>query len=554
METSKKSIVDILSRNFDNSLILLDFLKQNSVDYYTYIKKYKDITTTYLDKISKLSLNNTKLDTTQANNLNLVPIKHVLQKVPLLLKSQVDKLKKFLEQIDSIIKSMESASKIDANEINNLKKNFEESKKKCSKNAQKYKKLMELYSNTEKKLIKYYVLLKKNKNKELEEEKNIALSSLDEAKNCAKEYLSSTGSDNYYMAFQEEACQSLNELVDKISNILSQLDNGTTNFYKYFYECYSPLIKIIEDNNNSPINVQKLIDDNISLTFFEEKDYPVPKYKLQVIERQKSEDSKNYKTKNANNIPVLKDKNILEIVKSFSKYPNLIDIGNYNIKDKEEDMHFKKLIDDLILIKKFKKSKIKPEKLTKEQKAEIFELVKKKRNRVIFLQRLNKVRTFGKFEYPKESFDDISKLLLAILEQIEEEEDVKSFELTTILAQTFYYLKNGEKYYFNQDICTHKIFGVEKIWKQLIEHVISIKHESQLNMEEKKRVEKAAEIAFAQIIAIENNMLSFEVDINIIERVMKEYVEKYNLKEEFSQIIMEEIEKKKKEQNPDVGK
>ena len=97
------------------------------------------------------------------------------------------------------------------------------------------------------------------------------------------------------------------------------------------------------------------------------------------------------------------------------------------------------------------------------------------------------------------------------------------------------------------------------MWKKLIEFVIKEKSE-QFNKIDykieitdendenyKKRKNKIAEIVFAQILAITNNMCDFDFDLNKTEQIMNEYIKKYNLNESFEQIIMDIINNKKKE-------
>ena len=66
-------------------------------------------------------------------------------------------------------------------------------------------------------------------------------------------------------------------------------------------------------------------------------------------------------------------------------------------------------------------------------------------------------------------------------------------------------------------------------------------------MMNKKKKEKIIEIVFAQLIAIVHNMVDFEFDLNITEKIMEEYIDKYNLTETHKLIIMEMVENKKKE-------
>ena len=75
---------------------------------------------------------------------------------------------------------------------------------------------------------------------------------------------------------------------------------------------------------------------------------------------------------------------------------------------------------------------------------------------------------------------------------------------------------------------------------------LEYKIESIHNDEEKKR-NKIIEIIFAQIIAVVHNMIDFEYDLDRTEKIITEYIDKYNLTETHKLIIMEMIENKRKE-------
>ena len=204
-------------------------------------------------------------------------------------------------------------------------------------------------------------------------------------------------------------------------------------------------------------------------------------------------------------------------------------------------------------MKKYKKSKKKIVKITQEEKNKLFELVKKKENADIFLTRLNKIRSFGNFEYPKKIMEDTQKIFLIILD-ILDEKDTFLFQFCLILSQTFYYIENGNKIYLYKNIKHHKTFHSEEMWRNLIESVIIEKQEKYDEVEykidnynEEKKKNKIIEIVFAQLIAMVHNMIDFEFDLDITEKIITEYIDKYELTDTHKLIIMEMIENKKKE-------
>ena len=249
---------------------------------------------------------------------------------------------------------------------------------------------------------------------------------------------------------------------------------------------------------------------------------------------------------------------LLGLAKKFYHNFKMVSKTKYDIQSEEEKIKVKNYTDKLILMKKYKKSKKENEKMTHEEKKKLLELVKKKENREIFLSRLNKIRSFGNFEYPKKVFDEILKVFNIILDQIEVDQDPFSFQFCVILSQTFYFLENGQKEYFCKFLNYHKVFHNPEMWKKLAEFMIKEKIDKYNDVEykvqnnkysddENQKKEKINQIIFAQLISVSNNMCDFNFDIDMAEKIMLEYIKRYDIGENYTQIIMEIINNKRKE-------
>ena len=67
-----------------------------------------------------------------------------------------------------------------------------------------------------------------------------------------------------------------------------------------------------------------------------------------------------------------------------------------------------------------------------------------------------------------------------------------------------------------------------------------------MNDDKEKRKNKIIEIIFAQLIAIEHNMVDFDFDLDSTEKIMIEYINKYELNEFHKELIMAMIKEKRK--------
>ena len=579
------NLYEIENQNMNTSLELFELVKQNAEEYCNYIKKYKECTSVYFDKLSKLTFN-IKKDNILNKNINISSIFSIFNKIPELIKLQINGIKKFNESLDLTMKPLENVLKNEINSLEEPKKLFEENKKKYQRNILKHRKLMDTIETSEKKIIKYY--LAKKKQKDYNEEKTNMMASLVESKIIEKDFLESTNNGiNYHFLFQEDSLKNIEEIKSHIRMILENLNSCVLFFLYIFNDCYSPCINFITEQNKiiktETIDTKSLINENMFLKTFTLEEIPSDKYTIKIFNKP-GIDKLSYSIDLTNQNPS-RNSNFLNLINFFLKdndeineeevlttlnkidllgiakkmYHNLkmVNRDNYDIQSEEEKINVKKYSDKLLLMRKYKNSKKKNEKITSEEKKSLFELVQKKENGEIFLTRLNKIRSYGNFEYKKKIFDDILKIFLIILNVIENKQDYFLFQFSIILSQTFYYLENGEKQYLYKFIKNHKVFHSEEMWKNTIESIIKEKSDKfdefeykinneKENFEEKKK-QKIIEIAFAQIIAVVHNMIDFDFDLDKTEKMMVVLMDKYNLNEMQKGLVMEMIENKKKE-------
>ena len=591
--SNELNLSEIETQNMNTSLELFEILKQNAEEYCSYIKKYKECTAAYYEKLSKLTFN-IKKDNPINKNLNISKIFAILNKVPELVKQQQDGIKKIVESLDLTLKPLENVLKNEINSLEEPKKFFEENKKKYSKSMVKNKKLMDSLALTEKKIIKYYV--SKKKQKDFSEEKTTMINSLKETKLLEFEYLeTNNGSNNYHWVFQEEVLKSIDDIKSHIRIILENLNSSVLFFLLVFNNCYSPCVNFVQEekkkNESKPIDTKQLINDNMIIHTYTLEELPSDKYKIKILNNPASErlpysvDITNYEDPSKNGLLMTFTNNIINffnkenddisddiifsnlnkidllgLAKKFYHNFKMVRKTKYDIQSEEEKIKVKNYTDILILMKKYKKSKKANEKFTHEEKKKLLELVKKKENREIFLSRLNKIRSFGNFEYPKKVFDEILSVFQIILDEIEVDQDPFSFQFCLILSQTFYFLENGQKQYFCKFLNSHKVFHKPEMWEKLTDYMIKEKTDKYNDIEykvqnkkysddENKKKEKINQIIFAQLISVSNNMCDFNFDIDMAEKIMMEYIKRYELEETYTQMIMDIIDNKRKEIN-----
>ena len=571
-------LFDIENQNMNTSLDLFEIIKETAEEYCTYVKKYKEYTAMYFDKLSKLTYNNKK--EIKNKNINISPFFAILNKVPQLIEQQIESLKKFVNTFDYTIKPLEDVLKNELNNLEEPKKGFEESKKRYQKNITKHKKLMDSLSSIEKKLIKYQ-LNKKEENKEKKDAQEQINSYLNEGINIEKECLKlNKNGENFHWLFQEDSLKNIDIINLRTRTVFENLNNNVIFFLFFFNEFYSPTVsfikKEIEQNKTNPLDITNLINNSMKIKTFKLKDLPSNKYDIKILNNSEIEslsysfDStdikenslKKYgtfsffkfiskKKSNDDYISELNKRDVFQIVQKLYQNFKMINRNKYDIDIEEERIITKSIGDKLLQMKKRKdKANGKVETINDEEKKKLLELVRKKENRLVFLKRLNKIRTFGKFEYKKSEFDDIVQIFLNMLDNILIDKDIFSFNFCIILSQTFYCVENNTKKYIFKYIKSHPIFKSEEIWQNLIEY--GIKKETEkfnkliTNLPQKRKETRFKEMIFAQLIAITNNMAEFDLDVNKIENIIMIYINKYELQDNSKQLILNIIENKRK--------
>ena len=569
-------LLEIESQNMNTSLEMFEIVKDTAEEYCQYVKKYKEYTSLYYEKISKLSLNKKEI---KNKNIKISPFFEILNKIPHLIGQQVKGLKIFIDSFDLSLKQLENVLKNELNSLDEPKKSFEESKKQYKNNTIKNKKLMDSLSSLEKKIVKNK-LSKNEKDNNNNKDVVIINTNNNEAQNMEKDFLNNNKEgENFHKKFQDESLSNIDIIKLRIRSIVENLNNIVIFFLSFFNQCYAPSVTYIQNeidkNTKNPIDITNLVNDNLKIKVFKLEEIPSDKYNIKILDHSDIDDlsysfdelnneddnlkkfntfsffsfkkkkNKN-KTKNKeeeDDISKLNKIDILEIVEKFYDNFKMINKDKYDVNVEKEKIEIKNLTDKILLMKKYKNKKDgKEEKLTDEEKEKLFSLVIKKENRVVFLKRLNKVRTFGNFEYNKNTFDDITKIFLKMLDAIEVDKDIFSFQFCIILSQTFFINENGEKKYLYKYIKSHKIYQSEEIWRNSIDYFIEKEIKKFNDMKRTLTIKnsegKSHEMIFAQLIPIANNMIEFELNKNIRDKLMFENIEKYKMNETSKNIIL----------------
>ena len=197
------------------------------------------------------------------------------------------------------------------------------------------------------------------------------------------------------------------------------------------------------------------------------------------------------------------------------------------------------------------------EDLIDKEKKEFFEYIKDISNRKYFLIMLSKQRTKGRYKRSEKLINDLSDILNTILEYSEKENDLEEAKNCLILSQTYYceITKSDNKkykYYLFNNIKNNKWLQTTIFWENLIELMLKQEIEKnenstiKYNRTENQKMNALSNIGFSQLLPYAQNMYEFGIPKENIISICQKYIEKYKVKKEYVDILMNTINNFKK--------
>ena len=610
-EKNESELYDInIQKDYFNNLVRI------IEDYLKYIISYNSLTKDYYKNLQIIQKNyDEKIKTTKNElhnnnkNINFSHLFLIISSMPSINNSYLDNLKFFIKGMNNSItalqKYIEEKKLLIAKFLNNL----DDSKKDLLIKINNIEKEKNLYFNnlslTEKAVSEFYMnklkieeISKNNDNNNSIDLKNLFIQNnsleeqmnktINETKNIENDYKLIISNSKI---FKKAYIDSSNIAYENIQGISYELFNEIKKFIQntiiLLKNCYAIPLRDI-DNNLSKIILKKEEDNKILNKIFAKCNiktndkYPIisKKYQLQIF------------NKSTNNNPFIKIEDGLEeiryiendlhfyIAKTMLSSFTLIE-NDYNIdfEIEEQKNTTKKITSNLLLNIEKKTKKTDSKKINKinenkelkylhENDIELlYTLLDKHYNRVIFLQTISLYRTSGKYCIPEPVFEVVGKCLTIIINTVIRDEDYHYAKSAIILSQTYFTMRDGERFYLHNSIKNHELFSNIKFWEKTLEISIEkelLKNQKNKNNKKNKNVEiseqkekdkdkdekqelnneKYKDIAFGQIASIVNSMIDFDINIKDIRSIIDSNVKLYKLNQNHKNNIELIIENK----------
>ena len=573
--SSDNETINIPDNYFEFSKQIYEYLSK-------YLKSYKTETSEYLKKLIKIQEKYiSKLkgieELKKIKNIDSDNITFLSTKIYNAIKVQVSELQLFLKGTDDIIKSFEKTIKdkslisVSLNEYddtyNSLQKKYKEVEK--AKNI-----FFEHASKTEDLIYKFYNQPNINpNNKDFIIINSVTKSQIDNSIKNTKKYENEYSNliksakyiedkliesiDNHNNNMIKNTCELLTNMKDNIINFLLMLENS---FKVPLGEIDTYLPELL--NLNEYKKIEEIINSSYKKTeAFKRMD--VEKYNIKIIP-----DNNDKNLNDEDFIYIIEDKEILNTVKMMEENFDLIVKNSISEINSPEKLRCRLLIYKLLSFTKKVKKLIKDlenqEKgieindninieitedysITKEETDELFKLLEKGDNRMIFLRKFNNFRRFGTLEIPPREFHIICDIMNMIIKYVKGDKNLEAQISVVILSETYYKIENQEKIYILNYIKHNQIFHEKDFWFDFINK--SILKEVQRNLKndliknsdkdiENAKRKKFENLIFAQILPIIKTMTEFGLEETIICDILESLVMYYQLTETSKNMLL----------------
>ena len=475
---------------------------------------------------------------------------------------------------EKIINSLENLKKTSNNIMNNIGEylSFSQQLAMNIKNTSeayfpKYDKLIESLEETEISIIeeytkkKYRICLNKQKNKDKDKDK------------CAKEALVY---EREYLNADEEIKEKANNYIDEFNKILKntkpkmiQLNedtkNAIINIIEKLKQDYNNFINILDnesadvnnlDNNDifkketgEFLNYRIKKDENCEIL----QKINLEKYSIKIIK----EDEKNIiENDNYNAIPKHKKltktliytiEDIYNIVKTFYEYHfETINKDLYNLDKEKDKIRVTQLIGKILNFN-FETHKTEESVISQDEKKELMSLIFSSDDCLTkFLVSINNYRSTGKYEMDQLTFNEIKIIFDKIADNLLIKNNKKIASFLIILSQTFYVMRNNEKYFLQKELKKKEYFRKIDFWidhleKLIVDELNKFEEESKRNSivySDERKKKKKDEIVFSKIVSIIASINGFELEREKTDNILLPIINKFNLSNEMKDSIM----------------
>ena len=547
-ENNLESSNDNIKTNISNFYLLFTNMKESNrllKTYKKFIDEYSQTINGYYKQLTELHCHFLIEDKFKSSVIN-TPIFQLGKAIKKAVGSQINRLfsiitdSKIFDAFNNSLSNLENI--LQESSIKFDKKFFGENIRPIASS------LMETYAEIESKVVDNYISKKYNKHLMITNNEPLQ-NNIEQAKYLEKTFFDfEEGSKikffNDLKEMENKAIKVFNEMKSTVGYIIITLKNTGTEYLDLLQKEIDSIwkidLKINQKNDNKSDTKEEInLKNNYDLNNF--------KYKIKIIENPnvRVEEEENdigirKRTEEIlfeDNEITLKDEDIYDIVYTLYNYDfKLLNKTDYNLDIEKEKIKVIKLTEKLL---SFDTSNNIDENITDEEINMLYELLNNIDNLEKFYVILNNHRATGRYSMTERAFNIIKNIFYKALDYLSKNNQKKIEELTIILSQTFYMIKDKKKIYLQEGIKDHDLFKNKEFWEHHLNEIINDelkkmeKDEKDGNIILSKQCKnnKIKEIIVTKLVPFSNYMSDFGVPKEMILSIINPIMDKYNLDE-----------------------
>ncbi len=469
----------------------------------------------------------------------------------------IDNLKKTIINSYKYVSNYLNFSQIVSMNIRNMSKKY----------YQSYNKLMGNLGDSEMAIIdeytksKYKISISRLKNKGKEKDKIIK-----ECVSSEKEFLNVKSQlkdqfDNYINQYNSimkkinPKVVQINEEIKDISLIcLNTLKSNNDNFLTMLK---NESEKIIDIDNNFEKEANVYFNHVISKEDNDEMmhDIELKKYNIKILKEEEKTliecDTLKPKNKKPTKALIYTNQDIFNIVKTIYDYNfSMVNQDTFNLEKEKVKIKIHELMGKVLNYNFETRVFGKEKSITQEELDYLFNILFSDDEYFMkFLLCLNNYRTTGKYEIAPDIYNLINTLFSKKADELLIKNNLTISGLIVILSQTFYMLKDNEKYYLQKEVQKKELFNDLKFWREyfdngITEEMIKFEEESKrmgITYTKEKKEKKLEEIVFSKIASLVTSLADFELGKDRIFEILLPLFEKYKISDEKKESIIQLI-------------
>jgi len=485
-----------------------------------------------------------------------------LQKFQLILSLHNNYIDLFFENINkayNLMKaSISSVSNLMSNHLSNVQKLSMNINNESITYFQHYNELIKSLEETEMIIISDYTKQKYKKaiNNKINKDKYEAI---EESRECEKVFLESDskikGEVNQYMNdfntniknIKKEMIKLNDDFKNDLLNIMNTLKKNYNSFINLLYND-SVKIKKFDDNDTFKKEIEEYLnyeikpDDSFEILKAIKRD----KYIIKIIkenEKNAIENENNHKKYHLTKNLAYTSTDVFNIVKTIYDYGfQMIDTDLYKIDIEKKKLKIVKYCSKFLNFNFDTNEYGKEGGFFNNAEEKYFNelLFSDEEYLIKFLYCLNYFRTTGKYELKIETFNLIKSVFCKIADYLIEKDNKKISNFLIILSQTFYMMKDGNKYFLQKELKNCQYFRNPRFWTSNLEDMIQDEKEkfdsqtakNKLKFSEDKKKKKMEEIVFTKIASLIASLNGFELEKEKIDEILSPSISKYKLSDE----------------------